>query len=71
MCVKDIDSRAFMVLQNYQKFVEMTANIIYIVALGVSFKCLRKIHLNTQCVCVCVGGGGLGLRRWGFFRKGE
>ena len=26
----------------------MTPNIIYIVALGVGFKCPRKIHLNTQ-----------------------
>ena len=26
----------------------MTSNIIYIVALGVGFKCPRKIHLNTQ-----------------------
>ena len=23
--------------------------MIYIVALGVGFKCPRKIHLNTQC----------------------
>jgi hypothetical protein len=23
--------------------------VIYIVALGVGFKCPRKIHLNTQC----------------------
>ena len=28
----------------------MTSNMIYIVALGVGFKCPRKIHLNTQCV---------------------
>ena len=27
----------------------MTSNMIYIVALGVGFKCPRKIHLNTQC----------------------
>ena len=27
---------------------EMTSNMIYIVALGVGFKCPRKIHLNTQ-----------------------
>ena len=26
----------------------MTSNMIYIVALGVGFKCPRKIHLNTQ-----------------------
>ena len=37
-----------MVLQNYQHFIEMTSNIIYIVALGVGLKCPRKIHLNTQ-----------------------
>ena len=30
----------------YQKFVEMTSKMIYIVAL--SLKCPRKIHLNTQ-----------------------
>ena len=49
MSVKDIDSRASMVLQNYQKFMVSTSNMIYIVALGVGFKCPRKIHLNTQC----------------------
>ena len=38
-----------MVLQNYQNFIEMTSNTIYIVALGGGFKCPRKIHLNTQC----------------------
>ena len=27
----------------------MTSNMIYIVALGVGFKCQLKIHLNTQC----------------------
>ena len=37
-----------MVLQKYQNFTEMTSNMIYIVALGVAFKCPRKIHLNTQ-----------------------
>ena len=37
-----------MVLQNYQKFIELTSNMIYIVALGGGFKCPRKIHLNTQ-----------------------
>ena len=37
-----------MVLQNYQNLIEMTSNIIYIVAFGVGFKCPRKIHLNTQ-----------------------
>ena len=38
-----------MVLQNYQKLIEITSNMIYIVALGVGLKCSRKIHLNTQC----------------------
>ena len=42
-----------MVLQNYQNFILLTSNMIYIVALGVGFKCPRKIHLNTQW-----GGGG-------------
>ena len=37
-----------MVLQNYQNFIEMTSNMIYIVAFGVGVKCPRKIHLNTQ-----------------------
>ena len=27
----------------------MTSYLIYIVALGVGFKCPHKIHLNTQC----------------------
>ena len=42
-----------MVLQNYQNFIELTSNMIYIVALGVGLKCPIKIHLNTQW-----GGGG-------------
>ena len=37
-----------MVLLDYQIFIEMTSNMIYIFALGVGFKCPRKIHLNTQ-----------------------
>ena len=37
-----------MVHQNYQSLIEMTSNIIYIVAFGVGFKCPRKIHFNTQ-----------------------
>ena len=37
-----------MVLQNYQNLIEMTSNIIDIVAFGVGFKCPRKIHLHTQ-----------------------
>ena len=48
VCVKDIGSRASMVLPNYYNFTEMTSNMIYIVAFGVGFKCSRKIHLNTQ-----------------------
>ena len=36
-----------MVLQNYQKFIVLTSNMINIVALGVGFKCPRKIHLNS------------------------
>ena len=38
-----------MVLQNHQKLIEITSDMIYIVALGVGLKCPRKIHLNTQC----------------------
>ena len=38
-----------MVHQNYHNLIEMTSNIIDIVAFGVGFKCPRKIHLNTQC----------------------
>ena len=37
-----------MVLQNYQKFIVLTSNMVYIVALDVGFKCPHKIHLNTQ-----------------------
>ena len=47
--VKDIGSQASMVLLNYQNFIAMTSNMIYTVALGVGFKCPRKIHLYTQC----------------------
>jgi hypothetical protein len=49
VCVRDIGSSASMELQNYQKFIELTLNMIYIVALGVGLKCPRKIPLNTQC----------------------
>ena len=49
VCVKDIGSRASMVLQNYQNFIELTSNMIHIVAHGVGLKCPRKIRLNTQC----------------------
>ena len=41
-------SKTSMVLQNYQTLIEITANMIYIVALGVGLKCLHKVHLNTQ-----------------------
>ena len=47
--VKDIGSWATMVLQNYQNFIAMTSNMIYIVAFGGGFKCPSKIHSNTQC----------------------
>ena len=30
-------------------FLEMTSNVIYVVALGVGFKCPHKIHLKTPC----------------------
>ena len=39
---------AHMVLQNYQNVIEMTSNMIYIVAHGIGFKCPHIIHLNTQ-----------------------
>ena len=42
VCFKDIDSRASMELQNYQTFVEMTSNMIYIVALGVGI----NVHIR-------------------------
>ena len=45
--VKDIGSRTSMVLQNYQKIIEIASNMIHSVALVVGFKCPRKIHLNT------------------------
>ena len=42
-----------------QNLIEMTSNIIDIVALGVGFKCPRKIYLNTQW-----GGGVCPPRFW-------
>ena len=39
---------ATMVLQNYQNFIEMTSNMIDIVALGGGFKSPHKIYLNTH-----------------------
>ena len=48
MCVKDIETWASMLLQNYQNFIELTINMISIVALGIGLKCPRKIHLSTQ-----------------------
>ena len=47
VCVKDIGLRASVVLQNYQKLIEITSNMI--VALGGGFNCPRKTHLKTQC----------------------
>ena len=44
-----------MVHQNYQKFIVLTSNMIYIVALGVGFKCPSKVHLNTQCPSQILG----------------
>ena len=44
--VKDIGSWASMVLQSYQNFIEMTSNMIYIVAFGGGL----KIHFNTEWV---------------------
>ena len=38
-----------MVLQNYQNLIELTSKIFIIIAIGVGFKCPRKIYLNTQC----------------------
>ena len=35
--------------QNNQNFIEMTSNMICIVAIGGGLKCPRKIHLNPQC----------------------
>ena len=35
-------------LQNYQNLIEMTSNMIYIVAFGGGLKCPRKIHLKTS-----------------------
>ena len=60
VCVKDIGSWAkiqsavFLLMGVYgisklPNFIEMTSNMIYVVALGGGFKCPRKIHLNTQC----------------------
>ena len=57
-----------MVLQNYQKFVVLTSNMIYIVALGVGFKCPHKVHLNTQCPLVRSAAVG---RFEGRVRKGH
>jgi uncharacterized membrane protein len=48
MCTFFVKSILSMVLQNYKKIIEMTANMIYTVALGVGLKCPRKVHLNTQ-----------------------
>ena len=34
--------------KNYQKLIEITSNMIDMIALGGGFKCPRKIHLITQ-----------------------
>ena len=52
-----------MVLQNYQSFIEMTSNMISIVALGGGFKCPHKINLNTQW--------GVGALKSSKYRKGN
>ena len=52
-----------MVLQNYQNFIEMTSNMIYIVAFGGCLKCPCEIHLNT------VRGGLVGLGSLGLWTK--
>ena len=44
--VKDIGSRTSMVLQNYQKIIEIASNMIHSVALVVGFKCPRKISFE-------------------------
>ena len=41
-CVIDIGSWASMVLLDYQNLIEMTSNMIYIVALGVGLNVLLK-----------------------------
>ena len=38
-----------MVLKKYQNVIEMTSNMIYIVAFVGGLKCPHKIHLNAQC----------------------
>ena len=40
--------------------------MIYIVALGVGFKCLHKIHLNTQCQRATVAHVVLSVQLWGW-----
>ena len=53
-----------MVLQNYQNFIEMTSNMIYIVALGGGFKCPRKIQMNTvRDLCELNRGSSQGLEK--------
>ena len=59
VCIKDIDSRASMVL-----FIVLTSHIINIVAHGVGLKCPRKIHLNTQWGW---GGGGKVSKSFKFY----
>ena len=42
-------SRLWYFKTTYQNYIEMTSNMIYIVALGGGIKCPGKIHLNTRC----------------------
>ena len=62
-----------MVLQNYQKLIEITSNLIYVFALGIGLKCPREINLNTlwgglvmwwsQSAFHLVGKGLIGLEK--------
>ena len=46
--IKDIGSQASMVLQNYQNSIELTANMIYIVAFGGGLKRSHKIYVHLN-----------------------
>ena len=48
VCMKNIGSWASMVLQNYQHFIEMTSNMISIIAFGGGLKCTLKTQLDTM-----------------------
>ena len=47
--------------KSYQNLIEITSNMIYIIALGVGLKCPRKIYLNTQCPLLKYGDTIYGL----------